>query len=152
MTWTREAVPVEHFSYWLIWTKRYLKHSEILNMEADFFCFRGKDQSREDFVAINWQQNYTSCRTDQLAYKWDVMMACILMVEYGLAKDLDATNNKDWLAVLDEVHAKHPLTTYEKQKDHFTTQIAADEVHVAKFAAELEEHFAKVDADMGVVA
>ncbi len=152
ISWTRNAASVDMFAYWLIWTKRYLAHSDVTVKEADMFVFQGKDKTREDFVAINWQQNYCSCRTDMLPYTSDVMMACILMVEYGLAKDLDASDNKEWLAVLDQVHAKHPLKSYDEQREHFTTQIAADEVHVATFAKELEDYFTEHDAKMTEVA
>jgi hypothetical protein len=54
-------------------------------------------------------------------YTKDVMKALILMVEYGITEDLDHSDRKmtRYLEALDEVHAKHPLMSYEMQKAYF---------------------------------
>jgi len=66
---------------------------------------------------------YTFTKTNQDPYTKDFIKALILMVEFGAAKNLkhDDTSMKMFLEALDEVHAIHPLVSYEQQKAYFTT-------------------------------
>jgi len=63
----------------------------------------------------------TSTKTNRLPYTKDFMKALILMVEFGAAKDLnhDDSDMSIYLNALEEVHAIHPLISYEQQKTYF---------------------------------
>jgi hypothetical protein len=61
-------------------------------------------------------------KTNRLPYTKDVMKALILMVEYGVTENLshDDTDMSWFLEALEDVDAKHPLTSYKWQKMYFT--------------------------------
>lgn len=63
----------------------------------------------------------TFTKTQRLPYTKDFMKALILMVEFGAAKDLnhDDYDMSIYLDALEEVHAIHPLISYEQQKTYF---------------------------------
>ena len=60
-------------------------------------------------------------KTNRDPYTKDFMKALILMVEFGAAKNLnhDDLDMSIYLNALDEVHAIHPLISYEQQKTYF---------------------------------
>jgi len=60
-------------------------------------------------------------KTNRLPYTKDFMKALILMVEFGAAKNLnhDDSDMSMYLSALEEVHAIHPLISYEQQKTYF---------------------------------
>jgi hypothetical protein len=61
-------------------------------------------------------------KTNRLPYTKDVMKAMILMVEYGVTENLshDDTDMSWFLEALEDVDAKHSLTSYKWQKMYFT--------------------------------
>jgi hypothetical protein len=61
-------------------------------------------------------------KTNREPYTKDAMKALILMVEFGVTFDLnhDDTDMTWYLEALEEVHAKHPLVSYQQQKIYFT--------------------------------
>jgi hypothetical protein len=61
-------------------------------------------------------------KTNRLPYTKDVMKAMILMVEYGVTENLnhDDTDMSWFLEALEDVDAKHSLTSYKWQKKYFT--------------------------------
>lgn len=63
----------------------------------------------------------TFTKTNRLLYTKDFMKALILMVEFGAAKNLnhDDSDMSIYLNVLEEIHAIHPLISYEEQKTYF---------------------------------
>lgn len=63
----------------------------------------------------------TFIKTNRLPYTKDVMKALILMVEYGAADELshDDDDMTWYLEALDEIHATHPLASYDQQKAYF---------------------------------
>jgi len=65
----------------------------------------------------------TYSKTNRLPYTKEFMKVLILMVEFGAAKDLnhDDSDMSIYLNALDEVHAIHPLVSYEKQKMYFSS-------------------------------
>lgn len=70
------------------------------------------------------ERNPTQCtftKTNRDPYTKDFMKVLILMVEFGAARRLnhDDTSMKMFLEALDEVHAIHPLISYEQQKAYF---------------------------------
>lgn len=63
----------------------------------------------------------TSTETYKRPYTMDFIKALILMVEFGAAENL-LHNDPDmslFLNALEEVHAIHPLVSYEQQKTYF---------------------------------
>lgn len=60
-------------------------------------------------------------KTNRLPYTKDFMKALILMVECGAAQNLNHSDSDmtEYLNALEEVHAIHPLVTYEQQKNYF---------------------------------
>jgi|UniRef100_A0A6C0EPC3 hypothetical protein len=63
----------------------------------------------------------TFTKTNRLPYTKDFMKALILMVEFGAAKNLihDDSDMSIYLNALEEVHAIHPIASYEQQKTYF---------------------------------
>ena len=63
----------------------------------------------------------TFTKTNRNIYTKDFMKALILMVEFGAAKNLnhDDYDMSIYLNALEEVHAIHPLISYEQQKTYF---------------------------------
>lgn len=63
----------------------------------------------------------TGTKTNRLPYTRDFMKALILMVEFGAADELnhDDTDMSMFLNALEELHAIHPLVSYEQQKEYF---------------------------------
>jgi hypothetical protein len=63
----------------------------------------------------------TFTKTNRLPYTKDCMKALIPMVEFGAAKNLnhDDSDMSIYLNALEEVHAIHPLISYEQQKTYF---------------------------------
>ena len=63
----------------------------------------------------------TGSKTNRLPITKDLMKTLILMVEFGAAKGLDHDDSdmSMFLNALDEVHAIHPLVSYEEQKAYF---------------------------------
>ena len=61
-------------------------------------------------------------KTNREPYTKDAMKALILMVEFGVTFNLnhDDTDMTWYLEALEEVHAKHPLVSYQQQKIYFT--------------------------------
>ena len=66
-------------------------------------------------------EQFTWSKTNRLPYTKDIMKVLILMVEYGVTYNLshDDTDMSWYLEALDEVKAKHYLTSYEWQKKYF---------------------------------
>jgi len=60
-------------------------------------------------------------KTNRDPYTKEAMKALILMVEYGVTQNLDHddTSMAWYLEALEEVHAKHPLASYDQQKKYF---------------------------------
>ena len=75
--------------------------------ECVIFHYNGKQD--------NWDK---TCRRP---YTKDAMKALILMVEYGITKNLDHSDSTmiPYLEALEEVHSKYPLVSYEQQKSYF---------------------------------
>jgi hypothetical protein len=48
------------------------------------------------------------------------MKSLIIMVELGMATEVIADNNKDFLEVIDEVSSIFNLVTYEQQKQNYS--------------------------------
>jgi hypothetical protein len=63
----------------------------------------------------------TFTKTNRLPYTKDFMKVLILMVEFGAAQHLhhDDSDMSMYLNTLEEVHAIHPLVSYEQQKAYF---------------------------------
>lgn len=63
----------------------------------------------------------TGTKTNRLPYTRDFMKTLMLMVEFGAAKNLDHddTDMSMFLNALEELHAIHPLVSYEQQKEYF---------------------------------
>ncbi len=63
----------------------------------------------------------TFTKTGRLPYTKDFMKILILMVEFGVAKNLNHSDSdmSIYLNALEEVHAIHPLISYEEQKAYF---------------------------------
>jgi hypothetical protein len=70
----------------------------------------------------------TFIKTNRNPYTKDVMKALILMAEYGAASDLDHddSNMNLFIEALNEIHAVHPLVSYNKQKIYFVTKHLSD--------------------------
>lgn len=76
---------------------------------------------RRDGAQTPWE------KTNRLPYTKEAMKALIVMVEYGATENLDHDDSDmSWyLEALDEVHAIHPLQSYELQKRYFLEHGAA---------------------------
>ena len=63
----------------------------------------------------------TGQKTNRLPITKDLMKTLILMVEFGAAQALDHDDSdmSMFLNALEEVHAIHPLVSYEEQKAYF---------------------------------
>ena len=63
----------------------------------------------------------TFSKTNRMPYTKDVMKALIVMVEFGAAHNLvhDDISNAAYIEALEEVHAQHPLLSYDQQKAYF---------------------------------
>jgi hypothetical protein len=66
----------------------------------------------------------TFVKTNRAPYSIDVMKTLIVMVEFGAAWHLghDDDSMALYLKALGEVHAIHPLVSYEQQKAYFLEQ------------------------------
>jgi hypothetical protein len=60
-------------------------------------------------------------KTNRMPYTKEAMKALIVMVEYGVTENLDHDDSDMawYLEALDAVHAKHPLVSYEQQRQYF---------------------------------
>jgi len=79
--------------------------------------------SDDDSACIErYPTQITGQKTNRLPITKDLMKTLILMVEFGAAKGLDHDDSdmSMFLNALDEVHAIHPLVSYEEQKAWFT--------------------------------
>ena len=79
------------------------------------------DNDDQCFCIERYPTQMTFCKTNRDPYTKDAMMALILMVEYGAAKDLshDDIDMTWYLEALETVHKAKPLASYEMQKAYF---------------------------------
>lgn len=75
----------------------------------------------DDCVAFSRRDGTPWEKTNRLPYTKEAMKALIIMVEYGVTRNLDHDDaDMTWyLEALEFVHAKHPLASYEHQKEYF---------------------------------
>jgi len=95
--------------------------SSTFTQEDWGFTVRG---SEDDVSCIERHPTQmTFSKTNRMPYTKDFMKALILMVEFGAAKDLDHDDPSMalYVSALDEVHAIHPLVSYDQQKAYFIT-------------------------------
>jgi hypothetical protein len=71
-------------------------------------------------VLRDGDEKYNFCTTHNNPYTKDVMKSLIIMVELGMATEVIADNNKDFLEVIDEVSSIFNLVTYEQQKQNYS--------------------------------
>ena len=79
-------------------------------------------QSDNDSICIErYPSQMTFCKTNNLPYTKECIKALILMVEFGAAHRLrhDSNDMTIFLIALEEVHAIHPLVSYDEQKNYF---------------------------------
>jgi hypothetical protein len=83
------------------------------------FSIGENEDNRVPFVRDGHQTPWD--KTNRQPYTKDAMKALILMVEFGVTFDLnhDDSDMTWYLEALEEVHAKHPLVSYEQQKMYF---------------------------------
>ena len=103
-----------------------LLHQENLNIQANYvtkFIFNGKYTRCEPFRTTPLSNGPNSCDTGRYSYTADVRTACILMVEYGIARKLsdDSGLGDDWIVALNEINTQTPLKTYQAQMNYFLT-------------------------------
>lgn len=101
-----------------------LIHQENLNIRANYdtkFIFNGRYTRCQPFAVTPQSNGPHSCDTGRYSYTADVRTACILMVEYGLARKLsdDSGLGDDWIVALNEVNSQTPLKTYQQQFNYF---------------------------------
>ena len=94
-------------------------HSKV-HMRSWGFCVGEDMENLVPFVRDGQQSPWE--KTNREPCTKDAMKALILMVEFGVTFNLrhDDTDMTWFLEALEEVHAKHPLVSYEQQKIYFT--------------------------------
>jgi hypothetical protein len=96
-----------------------LQFSEIRDSNEERFIFDGVPESCEPFVAIRMKAGFSSCKTRRLPYTVDVIRACILMADLGMATDLHADDNELWAYELEWMNEHIHIQNYDTLKQTF---------------------------------
>lgn len=96
-----------------------LQFSEIRQSSEEHFIFDGVPECCEPFVAIRQKAGFSSCKTRRLPYTIDVIRACILMADLGMARDLHADDNSLWIYELDWMNEHMLIQNYDTLKKIF---------------------------------
>jgi hypothetical protein len=114
-----EQLPFSDFTYNTI-LKLIPKVIQTKCVITEWGFFIGESDNDYSCIERNPTQ-ITFSKTNRLPYTKDFMKVLILMVEFGAAKNLnhDDYDMSIYLNALEEVHAVHPLISYEQQKTYF---------------------------------
>jgi hypothetical protein len=91
----------------------------MIHIQSWGFSIGGDCDNRVPFFRDGKQSPWE--KTNRLPYTKEAMKALILMVEFGVTLHLDHDDNSMawYLEALEDVHAKHPLVSYDQQKTYF---------------------------------
>jgi hypothetical protein len=98
---------------------RVLTHGTLFRIERWGFILGTNESNSIAFMRDGNQMCWE--KTNRLPYTKEAMKALILMVEYGVTKNLDHddTSMAWYLEALEDVHHRHTLVSYEQQKKYF---------------------------------
>lgn len=122
--WSRHPVMSSVFERFKTLLPDMLEHSTMQSTVSEVVLVPTDDQLQpERFWTRESSSGFAFAKTSRTPYTTDVMRACILMVELGMAR-LESLSNDDeeafpWLEQLDAVNRYLPLTSYEEQALYF---------------------------------
>jgi hypothetical protein len=123
--WARQPVMHEVFNRFKTLLPDMLEHSTVQETVSEVILVPTSDEEQpERFWTRESSATEAFAKTSRTPYTTDVMRACILMVELGMAP-LSSLSNDDreafpWLIELEAVNRYLPLHTYKEQADYFT--------------------------------
>jgi hypothetical protein len=124
MYWVRTPVSHDVFQRFKALLPDMLEHSTLQDTVSEVILVPTNDELQpERFWTRTSSSGFAFAKTSRTPYTTDVMRACILMVELGLAP-LESLSNDDetvfsWSTQLEAVNRYLPLKTYKQQALHF---------------------------------
>ncbi len=122
--WSSQPVMNDVFQRFKVLLPDMLEHSTLQETVCEVILVPTNDEVQpERFWTRTSSSGFAFAKTTRTPYTTDVMRACILMVELGMAS-LDSLSNDDeedfpWLVQLEAVNRYVPLKTYKEQSIHF---------------------------------
>ena len=121
ISWTQWLrTDIENFKRFQWMLKNFLRHSTVTEMSPETVVLTSTNNSEQTFVVLRTiPQNYpTFCKTNRDPYTEDVCIALVLMVEFGIAEEIDAGTTTYISDALEYVHRQYPLKMYAKIKEY----------------------------------
>jgi hypothetical protein len=120
ITWTPIPVAEEVFQAWYRKTAPLMQVTPLYLEDLDgkpCATIRDIGGTGCTFLVMPQLRGDSFCQTDGRPYTVDIMTACIMMREFGMATDLGNGDGVDhlWSEQVKAVHAKCPLATFEDQ-------------------------------------
>lgn len=122
--WSRQPVMNDVFQRFKTLLPDMLEHSTLQDTVSEVILVPTNDETQpERFWTRTSSSGFAFAKTSRTPYTTDVMRACILMVELGMAP-LDSLSNDDeedfpWFTQLEAVNRYVPLQTFKEQAIQF---------------------------------
>lgn len=122
----------ENFKRFQWMFNKFLKYSTVIEENTDRIVIKAIKDPQYDYtfaVERNLPPDRsffpTLCKTGREPYTEDVAIGLILMVEFGIADEIHADDNKYIYNALETIHKQYPLKNYNKIKDSLVAQDTA---------------------------
>jgi len=117
--WESKPVSEDVFTTFVTMVRGVVRPSVEVEIMPATLAFNPPEDRGETFYVSKGDNGFNCCKTRQEPYTVDVLRCLILMVEHGMAFDIRADDNLDYMKELKHVHSVYPLKTYNSQKDYF---------------------------------
>lgn len=122
LSWTQWLrTDTDNFKRFQWMFKKFLKYSTVIQENDDTIVIKAnKDPENDNTFSVlrTLPPKYTPfCKTNREPYTDDVAVGLVLMVEYGIADEIEAGDNRYIYDALELIHKQYPLKSYNKIKD-----------------------------------